>query len=316
LALLLASVQASRHEVSGVEFRALVEEYADAPDASPRRLFEEHFVVLPHGASIAQTYTIAAGVVGNVQPTSITRTAAFDGDVAFTWDSSSIEAVFVGGKSSLPRFSPQYSSFAAWFPVPYNAPGTGPVDLESMLLSGEFEVAPYTQTVDGAVCIVVRTPADSWLSTTLWLDPDRSYFPRLHRVEDDLGVIAEWHVEEFASVGGVSWVPSAGRFWHRADGSGLPGDVPVVRRLSLLSEPMAPSTEDLIAVPAGSTVVDATAASLFDPAVGHDDSRTAAAGASVIDASRLAQGAWIAIVGAVVMAFGAVLATRTRRTPA
>jgi hypothetical protein len=260
-------VQAARLELAGIEFRSLVEEFLPEGGATPQRFFEEHFVVEPQGAFVSQAYTIAAGVYGNAHPTTVTDVAAFDGDIAVAWSSSSLEAVVHQGAGNLPRFSPEFSFFTAWFPVPYNAPGTAAVDLVDMLSKGDLEVAPYTQTVDGVSCIVVRSPSAEGLRTTLWLDPDRSWFPRLHRIESDLGVISEWHIDEFASSGGVAWIPSSGTFRHWDERSATPTNELIERRLSLAGGPTVAAGSDLIAIPAGSTVIDATASAVPAPDV-------------------------------------------------
>jgi hypothetical protein len=328
LGVVLASVQAARLELAGIEFRSLVEEFVPAGGATAQRFFEEHIVVQPAGASISQAYTIAAGLFGNTQPSTVTNVAAFEGDVAMTWSSNSLEAVFVSGASKLPSFSPEYSFFTAWFPVPYNAVNTSPVDLVDMLASGELEVAPYTQAIDGVSCIVLRTPNAVGLRWTLWLDPTRSWFPRLHRIEDDAGIVAEWHIDAFASSGpdgsGGAWIPSSGtyRMWDKA--LGAPADGPLERRLSLVSGPTVPIGSDLIAVPDGSTVIDAALSSAGTASTVRDieGAPVEATNASAVrfgpnvhaDVRSITSALWLGLLGGASTVLGAWILLRDRVT--
>lgn|GEM_PF-3693409 len=110
----------------------------------------------------------------------------------------------------------EYSGYSRWFPVGGREAGFAPVDLDEMLSSGYGECAPFTQSVDGSVCLVVRTDPNAPIHPlVLWLDPERGMFPRLQRTYDAGGVISEWYVTDFFEVADGTWLPAAGRFWCR-----------------------------------------------------------------------------------------------------
>lgn len=90
-------------------------------------------------------------------------------------------------------------------------------------------------------------------------------FPRLQRVEDQSGVVAEWHITGFLDLGDGAWLPSAGEYWSRGNPSAVPPfDAPFSRLMHLVDEPSGGAgggyispPDDLLQVPAGSTVEDA-----------------------------------------------------------
>ena len=265
LAQAIAALDVARLRLAGVRIHALTEHF-NPGDPSPSRSFDEELLVAEASARVTQRYAMSTAGSGDVGGLARSEVFARSGGEALHWASGSRHAVLVSNVAALPRCSAEYSFFTCWFPVAYNEPGTAPVDLRDMLLDPTMSLVPFRQAVDGADCMVLRSGSPgSSLCVTVWIDPERGMFPRLQRVEDQSGVIAEWHITSFLNLGDDAWVPSAGEYWHRGNPSSPPPfDASISRLMHLVDEPggepgagFSAHAEDMLQVPAGSTVEDA-----------------------------------------------------------
>lgn len=261
-AVVLSAILEARLQLVGLRLHTRTDEFVEGVDGVYRS-WDEQLIVGASSARVENRYLMSETATGS-GPLHNTEIFAKDSNGALHWGSDSRQAVLVANAGSLPRCSVNYCFFACWFPVAYNEPNTAPVDLADMVLDPSMTFAPLTQSVDGADCLVLRSASPGGLVVSVWIDPARSMFPRLQRVEKPEGLICEWHTTEFSEVAASVWVPSAGEYWHQGIASSAGAShFPVLRTMQTVPSGSSSGAElvadpgDLMTVPASSSVEDA-----------------------------------------------------------